>query len=152
MLRKAIISSIHFEDANSRVNRGIATLFRIKRILETDPIPSIQPANNREEITTLPDSKEGKLRSKEAIFNVNLISHSDFTQKLTYKQTQLTKYQIIRGSFTHPFYLFFLLSILYPFLRLCFSNPILPSFVKSSSIPSLTPYQSHSQQQVYTRD
>ena len=85
MLRKAIIASIHSEDSNYTVKRGIAAVFRIRVKLETDPIPSIQAANDREEITTLLDSEEGKVRSREVIFNVNLISHSDFTQKLPYK-------------------------------------------------------------------
>ena len=85
MLRKAIISSILFEDSNSTTNRGITTLFRIKVKLETDPIPSIQAANDCEEITTLPDSEEAKVISREVVSNVNLIPHSDFTQKLPYK-------------------------------------------------------------------
>ena len=53
MLRKATISSILFEDSNSTVKRGIATLFCIQVKLETDPISSIQAANDSEEITTL---------------------------------------------------------------------------------------------------
>ena len=140
MLRKAIISSSNFEDSNSTIQRGIAPLFHIKVKLIADPNPSIEVAEDCEEIVTLSHSEEGNVRSREIISNVNLISHSDFAQKLPYKYTQLTKYQTTRESFNHPFYLFFLLSMLYPFLRLCFSNPILPSFVKSSSFPSLTPY------------
>ena len=85
MLKKAIVSSIHFEDSNSTVKRAIATLFRIQLKLETDPIPSIQAANDCEEVTFLPDSEEGKVRSREVISNINLISHSDLTQKLPYK-------------------------------------------------------------------
>ena len=56
-----------------------AALFRIKVKLETDPISSTEAANDREEIATLPDSQEAKVRSREVISDVNLISHSDFT-------------------------------------------------------------------------
>ena len=55
MLRKAIISRIHFEDSNSTVKSGIATLFRIQVKLETDPIPNIEAVSDHEETTTLPD-------------------------------------------------------------------------------------------------
>ena len=61
MLRKAIVSCIDFEDPNSTIKRGIATIFRSEVKQETDPIPSIQTANDLEEITTLADSEEGKV-------------------------------------------------------------------------------------------
>ena len=80
MLRTAIVSSIHFGDSNSTVKRDTAALYGIQVKLETDPIPSIEAANDCEEITTLLDSKEGKVRSKEVIYNVNLISHSGFAR------------------------------------------------------------------------
>ena len=85
MLKKAIISSIQSEDSNSTVKMGIAALFRIKEKLEPDPIPIIQAAKDREEITTLADSEERTVRSREVVSNVNLISYSDFTQELPCK-------------------------------------------------------------------
>ena len=65
-----ILCSIHFDDCNFNVKRDIAPTLGIKLTHKPDAIPSIDTANHREEIDTLP------VREKRTVRQLILISFS----------------------------------------------------------------------------
>ena len=68
-------SSIRFEDSTLKAKRDIAASLLIKVKLETDAIPSIEEANNHEEINTLPHRDEGKARDQGKLHPTSISFH-----------------------------------------------------------------------------